>query len=108
MARGAVALSCTAEVMSDLERLSRSRSGEVRLAERARIVLACLRGKRNDEVARDQSARADFAAARSQHHAVTPGIAAHVATDDGARGRNRRPANYEQKNETKHCHSRDP
>ena len=51
MARVAVALSCTAEVVIELERLARSRSGEVRMAERARIVLACLRGKRNDEVA---------------------------------------------------------
>jgi transposase len=57
MARVAVALSCTAEVMAELERLSRSRSGEVRLAERARIVLACLRGKRNDEVARELGVR---------------------------------------------------
>ncbi|NMG56770.1 IS630 family transposase [Aromatoleum aromaticum] len=53
MGRVAVELSCPAEVMSELERLSRSRSGEVRLAERARIVLACLQGKRNDEVARE-------------------------------------------------------
>ena len=51
MARVAVALSCTAEVVIELERLARSRSGEVRMAERARIVLACLRGKRNHEVA---------------------------------------------------------
>ena len=51
MARVAVELSCPAEVMSELERLSRSRSGEVRVVERARIVLACLHGKRNDEVA---------------------------------------------------------
>jgi transposase len=43
--------------MSELERLSRSRSGEVRMAERARIVLACLRGKRNDEVARELGVR---------------------------------------------------
>jgi transposase len=57
MARVAVALSCTAEVMAELERLSRSRSGEVRLAERARIVLACLRGQRNDEVAREIGVR---------------------------------------------------
>lgn len=57
MARVAVALSCTAQVMAELERLSRSRSGEVRLAERARIVLACLRGKRNDEVAREIGVR---------------------------------------------------
>jgi len=57
MARVAVALSCTAEVMGELERLSRSRSGEVRLAERARIVLACLQGRRNDEVAREIGVR---------------------------------------------------
>ncbi|MNR11368.1 hypothetical protein D3C85_1276650 [compost metagenome] len=37
--------------MAELERLSRSRSGEARLVECARIVLACLRGKRNEEVA---------------------------------------------------------
>jgi transposase len=43
--------------MAELERLSRSRSGEVRLAERARIVLGCLQGKRNDEVARDMGVR---------------------------------------------------
>jgi len=57
MARVAVALSCAAEVMAELERLSRSRSGEVRLAERARIVLACLQGRRNDEVARELGVR---------------------------------------------------
>jgi transposase len=57
MARVAVALSCTPEVMVELKRLSRSRSGEVRLAERARMVLACLQGKRNDEVAREVGVR---------------------------------------------------
>lgn len=57
MARVAVTLSCTAEVKAELERLSRSRSGEVRLAERARIVLACLAGHRNDEVARNLGIR---------------------------------------------------
>lgn len=57
MARVAVALSCTAEVMAELERLSRSRSGEVRMAERARIVLACLSGRRNDEVASEVGVR---------------------------------------------------
>ena len=57
MARVAVALSCTAEVMAELERLSRSRSGDVRMAERARIVLACLQGKRNDEVASEIGVR---------------------------------------------------
>ena len=59
MARVAVTLSCAADVVGELERLSRSRSGEVRLAERARIVLACLRGKRNDEVAREIGVRAN-------------------------------------------------
>jgi len=43
--------------MTELERLSRSRSGEVRMAERARIVLACLQGKRNDEVASEIGVR---------------------------------------------------
>jgi transposase len=43
--------------MAELERLSRSRSGEVRIAERARIILACLRGSRNDEVAREIGVR---------------------------------------------------
>ena len=57
MARVAVALSCTAEVKAELERLARSRSGEVRLAERARIVLACLSGRRNDEVASEVGVR---------------------------------------------------
>lgn len=43
--------------MAELERLSRSRSGEVRLAERARIVIACVHGRRNDEVAREIGVR---------------------------------------------------
>lgn len=57
MPRVAVALSCTVEVMAELERLSRSRSGEVRLAERARIVIACLQGRRNDDVAHEMGLR---------------------------------------------------
>lgn len=51
MARVAIPLSCEPEVRSELERLSRSRTDEMRLVERAKIVLACLAGKRNDEVA---------------------------------------------------------
>jgi transposase len=57
MARAAVALSCSAQERAELERLARSRSGEVRMAERARIVLACLQGKRSDEVAREVGVR---------------------------------------------------
>ncbi|MDR2155217.1 MAG: helix-turn-helix domain-containing protein, partial [Burkholderiaceae bacterium] len=57
MSRVAVTLSCTPDVMSELKRFSRSRSGEVRMAERARIVLACLGGKRNDEIAREMGLR---------------------------------------------------
>lgn len=57
MARVAVELSCTTEVRRELERLSRSRSGEVRLVERARIILACLGGRRNEEVAREMGMR---------------------------------------------------
>ncbi len=51
MSRAAVQLSCTAEVMQELTRLSKSRTDETRLVERAKIVLRCLAGERNDEVA---------------------------------------------------------
>src|SRR6201984_1038311 len=50
MARVAVALSCTAEQRAELMALARSRTEEARLVERAKIVLACLEGKRNDAV----------------------------------------------------------
>lgn len=43
--------------MSELGCLSRSRSGAVRMAERARVVLLCLRSKRNDEVAAQMGLR---------------------------------------------------
>lgn len=51
MSRVAVALSCKANVGAEFERLSRSRSDEVRMVERAHLVLACLNGQRNDEIA---------------------------------------------------------
>jgi len=53
VARVAVALSCSAEQRTELINLARSRTGEARLVERAKIVLACLEGKRNDEVSRE-------------------------------------------------------
>src|ERR1700746_4163243 len=37
--------------------LARSRSAEARLVERAKIILACLDGKRNDEVSRELGVR---------------------------------------------------
>lgn len=42
---------------TELERLARHRRGEVRLAERARIVQACLKDQRNEEVAREMGLR---------------------------------------------------
>src|SRR5207245_10282901 len=57
MARVAVALSCTAEQRSELMSLARSRTEEARLVERAKIVLACLEGKRNDAVGREFGVR---------------------------------------------------
>src|SRR6202007_3468486 len=57
MARVAVALTCTAEQRSELMNLARSRTEEARLVERAKIVLACLEGKRNDEVSRELGVR---------------------------------------------------
>src|ERR1035437_9249550 len=51
MSRTAAAIHCTAEDRKELERLSKSRTDEARQVERARIVLRCLAGRRNDEVA---------------------------------------------------------
>jgi transposase len=57
MARVAVALTCTAEQRSELMALARSRTAEARLVERAKIVLACLEGKRNDAVGHEFGVR---------------------------------------------------
>lgn len=57
MARVAPVLTCTPDVRNALVQLARSRSEEARLVERARIVLLCLEGKRNEEVARELSVR---------------------------------------------------
>ena len=51
MSRVAQALTCSSEDRRQLERLSTSRPEEARLVERARIVLACLAGGRNDLIA---------------------------------------------------------
>jgi transposase len=53
MSRVAAAITCTADEMKELERLSKSRTDEARLVERAKVVLGCLAGRRNDEVAAD-------------------------------------------------------
>lgn len=57
MARVAVALNCSAEQRAELVSLARSRTEEARLVERAKIVLGCLDGKRNDEVGRELGVR---------------------------------------------------
>lgn len=51
MSRVALPLNCTGEVRQELVQLSKSRTDEARLIERAKIVLRCLTGERNDEVA---------------------------------------------------------
>jgi transposase len=55
MPRVATLLHCEPQVRQELERLSRSRTEEARLVERAQIILACLSGKRNDEVASERN-----------------------------------------------------
>jgi transposase len=57
MARIAPVLTCTPEERTVLLQLARSRSEEARLVERAKIVLLCLDGKRNEEVAQELSVR---------------------------------------------------
>jgi FixJ family two-component response regulator len=51
MSRVAIAISCTVAEMKELERLSKSRTDDARMVERAKVVLGCLSGRRNDEVA---------------------------------------------------------
>ena len=51
MSRIAVGINCTTDDKRELERLSKSRTDESRMVERAKIVLGCLAGRRNDEIA---------------------------------------------------------
>lgn len=51
MARVAAQVTCSASDQLELERLSRSRTAETRLVERAKMVLGCLAGERNDQIA---------------------------------------------------------
>ena len=54
MPRHAAVLLCSVEVQAELVAISRSRTREARLVERARIILACLDGKEIQQVAREQ------------------------------------------------------
>lgn len=58
MSRVAAEINCTADDKKELDRLSKSRTDEARLVERAKIVLGCLAGWRNDEVATDLGVQA--------------------------------------------------
>src|SRR5580698_6017438 len=53
MPKHAAPLDCSAEVRAELTAMSRGRSEEARMVERARIVLACLQGKEIQQVARE-------------------------------------------------------
>ena len=53
MARRAPALECTAEARAELMAIGRSRIKELRMVERARMVLACLNGNEIQQVARE-------------------------------------------------------
>jgi transposase len=57
MSRVAVALVCDESTLAELKRLSKSRRDEARIVERARIILGCLAGKRNDVVAAELGIR---------------------------------------------------
>jgi transposase len=56
MPRHASPLECLTETRAELIAISRSRSAEVRMVERARIVLACLEGKEIQQVAQEVGA----------------------------------------------------
>jgi transposase len=51
MSRVAAKVTCNDEDRKELERLSASRKTSARLVERAKIVLGCLAGERNDQIA---------------------------------------------------------
>jgi len=51
MARVAASVTCSDQDRKELERLSSSRTEQARLVERAKIVLSCLAGERNDQIA---------------------------------------------------------
>jgi transposase len=53
MPKHAAPLDCSADVRAELTAMSRGRSEEARMVERARIVLACLQGKEIQQVARE-------------------------------------------------------
>lgn len=75
MSRVARPVTCSEEDRVRLERLSASRAEEARLVERARIVLGCLAGERNDQIAsRLQLQAATVALWRNRF--LTGGIAA--------------------------------
>lgn len=57
MSRVAAKLLCTKEQKIALNKLARSRTEQTRLVERAKIVLACLSGKRNDQIATEMKLR---------------------------------------------------
>lgn len=57
MARVAISISCSDQDRKELERLIKSRTDEIRMIERAKIVMSCLKGKRNDEVAAELNIR---------------------------------------------------
>src|SRR5260370_2062176 len=57
MARVGAAVTCTAEERGELMAVARSRTEEARLVDRAKIVLACLEGQRNDAVGREFGVR---------------------------------------------------
>jgi transposase len=59
VSRVAIALSCSAEQRTELINLARSRSAEARLVERAKMVLACLDGQRNADVAQELGVRSN-------------------------------------------------
>ena len=51
IARVAAKVTCSDENHAELSRLSASRTEQARMVERAKIVLGCLAGERNDQIA---------------------------------------------------------
>ena len=73
MARVAAKVTCSEVDFAELGRLSASRTAQARLVERARIVLSCVAGERNDAIGARMGLQANTVAISCPWHGRTSG-----------------------------------
>lgn len=88
MTRVAAKVTCSDQDRKELERLGSSRTDQARLVERAKIVLGCLAGERNDQIAARMKLQANtvamwrkrFMEAASRRYMTERAVASHPST----------------------------